>query len=459
MSLFFSAHILEDESPFIQIKREMMKKIRSVSAVFSLAMLSAGSVLAVDPASINWGSVPAKTIQLFYPGQSTYQWLRSPAHEGYKKTAAGSACFVCHEDQEAKMGNALVKANKLEPTPVAGKNGVIQLALQVAYDQENAYFRFQWKTRNNYPGYAHPYLRFDGKEWKEYGHPKLDAVVQKGEQPGIYEDRMSMMIDDGSVPGFAKQGCWLTCHDGMRDNPKQPAEADVKANPLFKALGKNDVRKYLPSTRSDQAASWDKGKSIDEIAKVKAAGGFLDLIQWRAHRSNPVNMADDGYVLEYRNGDAGKDPFSSNLDKATHQPKFMFDAKKFGKKSVTEGDIRKMPTSLIREQNAVPFDPKAGWKEGDLIPEYIVSREDAAGSAADNKQAKGVWKDGMWTVVMARPLNLTNADDKALKEGKTYNIGFATHDDNITTRGHHVSFPVTVGFGAAKATIAATKLK
>jgi hypothetical protein len=33
----------------------------------------------------------------------------------------------------------------------------------------------------------HQYLRFDGKEWKVYGFPKLDKVVQEGKQPGIYE--------------------------------------------------------------------------------------------------------------------------------------------------------------------------------------------------------------------------------------------------------------------------------
>jgi hypothetical protein len=45
-----------------------------------------------------------------------------------------------------------------------------------------------------------------------------------------------------------------------------------------------------------------------------------------------------------------------------------------------------------------------------------------------------------------------------LVEGKVHNFSFAVHDDNITTRGHHVSFPVTVGFGG-KADIEATKLK
>mgnify|MGYP006204284287 CR=1 FL=1 len=79
-------------------------------------------------------------------------------------------------------------------------------------------------------------------------------------------------------------------------------------------------------------------------------------------------------------------------------------------------------------------------------------------SAADNANVRGQWNDGKWTVVWARPLNLANPDDKAFKEGKAYNIGFAVHDDNITTRGHQISFPVTVGFGA-KAAIEATKLK
>ena len=93
-----------------------------------------------------------------------------------------------------------------------------------------------------------------------------------------------------------------------------------------------------------------------------------------------------------------------------------------------------------------------------MIPDYILSREDAAGSAADNN-AIASWKDGMWTVVMIRPLGLTNADDKTLKEGGVYNVGFAVHDDNITTRGHYVSFVRTLGFGAnTKADIKAVKL-
>jgi hypothetical protein len=431
-----------------------MTKTFPIACAMTLAVSSA---LAADPAKIDWSKVPAATVVLFYPGQSSYEWLRNDHGKGKGQKAAqdGQACVRCHEDEEKTMGGRIVKGGPLEPTPVKGKNGTVDLTVQAAYDSGNAYLRFQWKTQNAYPGTEHQYLRFDGKEWKVYGYPKLDQPVREGKQPVIYEDRMTMMIDDGKVPGFGRQGCWLTCHDGQRDMPNTASKEDAGANPLLSAIKKNDLRKYLPATRSDPA-NWKTGKSTDEIAKLKAAGAFVDLIQWRAHRSNAVGMADDGYVLEYRLSDEGKDMFSGNADATTHQPKYMWDANKQGYRSITEKELRKGEHFLVREKNAVAFDPKAPWKAGDMLPDYVVSREDAKGSAADNR-AIASWKDGVWTVLIIRPLNLANADDKALKEGAVYNVGFAVHDDNITTRGHHVSFVRTLGIGA-KADIQAVKL-
>jgi ethylbenzene dehydrogenase len=431
----------------------MMKTIAFLLA--GLASLTAAPAMAADPAKIDWSKIPVTDVTLFYPGQSSYEWLRSTAHPGAKFIQDGMACTNCHEGKQKAMGDKNVKGGPLEPTPVKGKNGSVDLKFQAAYDAKNAYFRYQWKTLNGFAGTEHQYLRFDGKEWKVYGYPKLDKVVQDGKEPGIYEDRMTIMIDDGKVPGFAQQGCWLTCHNGQRDMPKQFTADEVKSNALLTAIKKGDVRKYLPATRTDPS-DWKTGKPVEEIANLKAAGGIVDLIQWRAHRSYPVGMADDGYVLEFRNSDAGKDMFGGNADPKTHAPRFMWDEKKTGYRSITAAQLRKGDHFLIREQNAVPFDPNAGWKEGDMIPDYIVSRQDAQGSAADNN-AIASWKDGVWTVVVIRPLGLTNADDKALRDGGVYNVGFAVHDDNITTRGHHVSFVKTLGFGA-KADIQAVKL-
>jgi len=91
-----------------------------------------------------------------------------------------------------------------------------------------------------------------------------------------------------------------------------------------------------------------------------------------------------------------------------------------------------------------------------MIPDYVTSRDGTKGSAADNNSI-ATWRDGTWTLVIIRPLGLSNDDDKSLREGGVYNVGFGLHDDNITTRGHHVSFVKTLGFGA-KADIQAAKL-
>ena len=127
--------------------------------------------------------------------------------------------------------------------------------------------------------------------------------------------------------------------------------AGEEASSVCDAKYDADIRKYLASTRTDAAASWDKTKSQEEIAKIKAAGGFLDLMQWRVNRSGPVGMADDGYVLEYRNFDEGKNPFSWNIDRKTMTPLNMFDAAKVGAKALRAEDIGNpaKPGAIIKE--------------------------------------------------------------------------------------------------------------
>ena len=435
------------------------------NAACAAALLAATTLpaAAADVQSLPWNTIPAKKITLFYPGQSTYDWLLSPAHDkGNTRVARGKDCISCHEGEEKDLGDKLVKAGRLEPTPIAGKNGTIELQVQAAHDAQYLYLRAQWKTNMNREGRMHDYVRFDGKAWKWYGSHRTEDKVRSGAEPPLYEDRFSIMLDDGKVARFADQGCWLTCHNGMRDTQGEAAADAVKRHPLLgdSGLKSSDVRKYLPSTRTDAAASWDKTRSPEEIARIKAEGGFLELMQWRAGRSGPVDMADDGYVLEYRNFDAGKNMFGANMDTKTMTPRFMFDPAKVGAKALQAQDIGNAakPAALVRETNAVPFDPNAGWKEGDILPGRLLSRADAQGSAADNDQVSGAWKDGMYTVLWRRKLNTGNADDKVLKVGSRYTVGLAVHDDNVTTRFHHVSFPLSLGVGV-DADIRATTLK
>ena len=68
-----------------------------------------------------------------------------------------------------------------------------------------------------------------------------------------------------------------------------------------------------------------------------------------------------------------------------------------------------------------------------------------------------LWKHR--AVLWTRKLDTGHAaDDKALKPGSVVNVGFAVHDDNVTTRFHHVSFPLTLGVGT-KGTISSVALQ
>ena len=139
---------------------------RSVVAGAALALFAGAPVAALGAPPADWSKVPTKSVSLFYPGQSSYQWLRSSEHKrAQKRTLKGEACISCHEGEEADLGQLIVSGERLEPHPIEGKQAVIDLAVQAAHDSDNLYFRFQWKTRNAFPGSAHPHWAFDGTAW------------------------------------------------------------------------------------------------------------------------------------------------------------------------------------------------------------------------------------------------------------------------------------------------------
>ncbi len=47
-----------------------------------LVALSVSPAFAADPATIDRSRIPAVHVGVFYPGQSSYQWVRSDAHKG-----------------------------------------------------------------------------------------------------------------------------------------------------------------------------------------------------------------------------------------------------------------------------------------------------------------------------------------------------------------------------------------
>ncbi len=188
--------------------RAGMRNIASRTAVIVVAAGLSGAALAAPPA--DWSSVPSKAVSLFYPGQSSYQWLRSKEHKrAFRKTEQGDSCVSCHEDEEAEIGQLIVSGERLEPHPIAGKQAVIDLGVQAAHDSENLYLRFQWNTRNPFPGKAHPQWRFDGKDWKQIGWPRLHKKVWDDGQPAIYEGAHPNWIIDNASEPISGQQRWM----------------------------------------------------------------------------------------------------------------------------------------------------------------------------------------------------------------------------------------------------------
>jgi len=237
----------------------------------------------------------------------------------------------------------------------------------------------------------------------------------------------------------------MTCHNSMRAMPKDVPRSAIDPHPYWGSQGRKagDIRKYLLITRTsqDEAGAWDKVKPAAELNALKAAGKFLDLWQWRAGRSNSVGYASDDWVLEYRNGDAGRSPFFSRP-----KPEFMYDEKVVGFRAIPEAELqaRMGQAALIEGKTAVPLNPQAKFAEGDLLPQYI--HREPQGSSAD-VQAFGRYADGHWVVEIRRKLNTGNPDDRAIRPGRAYPMGFAVFDDTVSNRRHYISLPLTVGLG------------
>ena len=118
--------------------------MKRTALFLSLAVIGMSSTLAADPAKINWTKIPVVKVPLFYPGVSTYEWLRSDEHKNAaKEVKRGDACMSCHDEKDAEkdIGNKIVKGGRLEPTPVPGKSGYKELKVQAAYDAKNLYLR------------------------------------------------------------------------------------------------------------------------------------------------------------------------------------------------------------------------------------------------------------------------------------------------------------------------------
>ncbi len=128
------------------------------------------------------------------------------------------------------------------------------------------------------------------------------------------------------------------------------------------------------------------------------------------------------------------------------------------------GDARTMPdakddkkTKYIKDGSLASgkfYDLIQWTSKGTKHDGYVAEKRVMDGGKA-LVDAKGEKKGDEWVVVFTRKLT-GGEGDIAMAAGKTYNIGFAIHDDHASGRFHHVSLNYTLGIDA-KADITAGK--
>ncbi|MEW5962837.1 MAG: NapC/NirT family cytochrome c [Pseudomonadota bacterium] len=234
---------------------------------------------------IDWSTVEAKTVSLFYPGQASYEWVQNGRDHGGARPflKSGERCAECHAKEVKDMGAKMVSGQKAEASPIPGKRAFVDVRVQAAYDASNVHFRFQWA---NAPHTPVPFV--DGG--------KMDPENQA---------KLAIMLAGNEVERVELAGCWVTCHHDSRympDAPKPDALASSPANDVINLKG--GLTKYLAETRTEIEIKGDDGKARgggdklkpkDEIAALARKGTFMDLIRYRSG-----GAAENGAVVAER---------------------------------------------------------------------------------------------------------------------------------------------------------------
>ncbi len=128
-------------------------------------------------------------------------------------------------------------------------------------------------------------------------------------------------------------------------------------------------------------------------------------------------------------------------------------------------DVRTMPEGKDDKKTKYVTGGSASGKYYDLLQWQSKANKGRDGYVADKRvmdggkglvEAKGEKKGDEWVVTFTRKLAGGGEGDIAMASGKTYNFGFAIHDDHTHGRFHHVSLGYTLGVDA-KADITAAK--
>jgi cytochrome c-type protein NapC len=294
--------VAEIEEPAVETPAEPEAAAPAAAEPAPAASAPAATAPASSGSTIDWSGVEAVEITLFYPGQSSMEWiLKGSDHSGKRSLTLGDRCFDCHEDEEVDIGDLVMSGEKLEPDPITGKRGSILVNIQAAHDSDYLYMRFQWPDAEHVPvAFA------DGGKMDPENPVKLAVMLA---------------TDDEKVEFADRSGCWQTCHIDASSMPLAPDADTLSSSPLASSLDfSHGVTKYLKESRTaieiegkggKTRGGWDKLKDAGEIQAALDNGQFMDLLRYKSG----TGESEDGYILAERVMSGGQGvEFSGSLN-------------------------------------------------------------------------------------------------------------------------------------------------
>ena len=279
------------------ITKTVIKEVPAECKAGDVAPSASSSAAAGAGFGIDWSDVPDRLITIFYPGQSSMEWIfKGSEHGGKRPFQGGETCVSCHDKETAEMGQKIVTGEKLEPTPIPGKRGSIAVKVQAAHDDDYLYMRYEWEDTEHTPV---PFA--DGGKMDPDNQVKLALMLTTDDT--LYADRA---------------GCWGTCHHDNRDMPAAPEQSAIDAyaqkgqvdmsNGITKYITESRTKVEIKGRRGKVLGGWDKLKSEDEVKLELTEGRFMDLYRYQAG----TNKSENGSILAERTLSEGGVEFTSS---------------------------------------------------------------------------------------------------------------------------------------------------
>lgn len=166
----------------------------------------------------------------------------------------------------------------------------------------------------------------------------------------------------------------------------------------------NEAQMYVegPDREDVFVFKWKIDQTTRDLSIYSDETYIADIWYWKAHRSDPQGFADDKFQQLFNY------PMKNSFEVTSKSGQKMYIRR--------EGDAGH---STYKTQIYVD-------NEGDVLERYTLREPDS--SRADVR-AKGVWKDGRWTIEFARALVTGNADDVNFQNLDTpYGFGVSRYE-------------------------------